>query len=156
MKVENLMTKSVRTCRPDESLNDAARIMWECDCGAVPVVSSDGAGRLVGVITDRDIGMAAYTQGRTLREIPVREVMARELQCCRPSDTVAEAEQVMRRAQVRRLPVVDDSGHVIGLLSLADLAREAVRERRAKRPAVRETGVAETLAAICEPRHAAA
>ena len=156
MKVEDLMTKSVRTCRPEDSLNHAAQIMWDYDCGAVPVVSSDGEGCLVGMITDRDVSMAAYTRGRTLAEIPVREVMARELQCCEPSNTVAEAELVMRRAQVRRLPVVDGSGHIVGLLSLADLAREAARERGSKRPAVRDKEVAETLASICEPRRAAA
>jgi CBS-domain-containing membrane protein len=156
MRVEELMTKSVRTCRPEDSLNRAAQIMWDHDCGAVPVVSSDGEGRLVGMITDRDLSMAAYTRGRTLGEIAVQDVMARDLQCCQPADTLAEAEHGMRRARVRRLPVVDESGHVVGLLSLADLAREAAKQRGSKRPTVREKEVAETLAAICEPRQATA
>ncbi len=156
MNVENLMTKSVRTCRPEDSLSHAAQIMWEADCGAVPVVSNDEEGRLVGMITDRDVCMAAYTQGRTLGQIQVRDVMAKDLHCCRPSDTVAEAETVMSSAQVRRLPVVDESGHVVGFLSLADLAREAAHERGTKRPAISEREVVGTLASICEARHGVA
>jgi CBS domain-containing protein len=156
MRVEELMTKSLRTCRPDDTLSQAARIMWEADCGAVPVVSGDGEGRVVGIVTDRDACMAAYTRGQALEQLHVREAMATDLRCCRPSDTLAEAETAMRSAQVRRLPVVDESGHLVGLVSLADLAREAARERGSKRPAIGEDEVGDTLAAICEPRHAAA
>lgn len=156
MRVEELMTKSIRTCRPDDTLSQAAQIMWEADCGAVPVVSSDGEGRAVGIITDRDVCMAGYTRGRSLQEMRVREAMTKDLRCCRPSDLLAEAEASMRSAQVRRLPVVDESGHLVGLISLADLAREAAQERGSKRPAIREEEVGDTLASICEPRHPAA
>jgi CBS domain-containing protein len=156
MRVEELMTKSPRTCRPEDSLSQAARIMWEADCGAVPVVSSDGEGRVVGIITDRDVCMAAYTRGLPLAQMRVSEAMAREPRCCKASDTPFEAEASMRSAQVRRLPVVDESGHLVGLLSLADLAREAARERGAKRAAISEAEVGDTLAAICGPRQVAA
>jgi CBS domain-containing protein len=156
MRVEEIMTKSVRTCRPEDTLSQAAQIMWEADCGAVPVVSSEGEGRVVGMITDRDVCMATYTRGRTLAELRVRDAMAGDLRCCKPSDTLAEAEESMRSAQVRRLPVVDESGHLVGLLSLADLAREAARERGSKRPAIRSQEVGDTLASICQSRHAAA
>jgi CBS domain-containing protein len=156
MRVEELMTKSPRTCRPEDSLSRAAQIMWEADCGAVPVVSSDGEGRVVGIVTDRDVCMAGYTRGRTFTEMRVQEAMAKDLRCCAASDTLAEAESAMRSAQVRRLPVVDESGHLVGLLSLADLAREAARERGSKRPAISEQEVGDTLASICEPRQVAA
>jgi CBS domain-containing protein len=156
MRVEELMTKSLQTCRADDTLSQAARIMWEADCGAVPVVSSDGEGRVVGIVTDRDVCMAGYTRGVPLAQLRVREAMAEDLRCCKASDTLAEAEAAMRAAQVRRLPVVDESGHLVGLLSLADLAREAARERGSKRPAISEGEVGDTLACICEPRHAAA
>jgi CBS domain-containing protein len=155
MRVEEFMTKSPRTCRSDDTLSQAAQIMWEADCGAVPVVSSDGEGRVVGIVTDRDVCMAGYTRGRPLQEIRVREAMAKDLRCCKASDTLAEAEASMRSAQVRRLPVVDESGHLVGLLSLADLAREAARERGSKRPAISEEEVGDTLASICEPRQVA-
>jgi len=156
MRVEELMTKSPRTCRPDDTLSQAAQIMWEADCGAVPVVSSDGEGRVVGIITDRDVCMAGYTRGMTLAQMRVREAMTKDLRCCKASDTLAEAEAALRGAQVRRLPVVDESAHLVGLLSLADLAREAARERGSKRPAISEGEVGDTLASICEPRPVAA
>jgi len=154
MRVEELMTKSVRTCRPDDTLSRAAQLMWEADCGAVPVVSGDGEGRVVGIITDRDVCMAGYTRGMPLGEIRVREAMAQDLRCCTGSDTLAVAEASMRSAQVRRLPVVDEADHLVGLLSLADLAREAARERGSKRPAISEEEIGDTLASICQPRDA--
>ncbi len=152
MRVEQLMTKDVRTCRPEESLSDAARALWERDCGFVPVVDGDGILRLVGVLTDRDICMAAFLSGRRLDEIPVREVMSRNLRTCRADDAVADAEASMRSAQVHRLPVVDDAGQLLGVISLADLAREAVRQQGATRRDITETEIGCTVAAIHQPR----
>lgn len=156
MSVEQLMTKDVRVCRPEESLNDAAKIMWESDCGCVPVVSGDDERKLVGVITDRDICMAAYTQGKRLEDLPVDRAMAREVLTCSPADAIAAAERMMRKACVRRLPVVDESGHLLGIVSLADIAREAARERETRKKEVTDAEVGETLSAICEPRGAEA
>ena len=152
MNVEQLMMKGTRTCCPEESLNDAAQIMWEGDCGCVPVVSGKGETKLLGVITDRDICMAAYTQGKTLGEMPVHSAMAHRVFTCSPDDTIAAAEQIMREARVRRLPVVDESGQLLGLISLADIAREAAREQESKNKRVTHSEIGETLSAICEPR----
>ena len=152
MTVQQLMMKGVRTCRPEESLNDAAQILWENDCGCVPVVSGKGETKLLGVITDRDICMAAYTQGKTLGEIPVRGVMVHKVLTCSPDDTIAAAQRAMREGRVRRLPVVDESGQLLGLISLADIAREATRERGSKKKLVTPSEVGKTLSAICEPR----
>jgi CBS domain-containing protein len=153
MKVEQLMTRTVKACSPDDTLNRAAQLMWEGDCGCLPVVSTDGDGRVIGVITDRDICMAAYTQGRRLSEIPVASAMAREVIACRPSDGVSQAEALMRDHQVRRLPVVDGAGRLVGILSLNDIAREAQREATgAGRKEVTQADVAETLAQVCRPR----
>ena len=151
MKVEQVMNRDVKTCRSNDTLNRAAQLMWENDCGCVPIVDDDG--RAVGMVTDRDVCMAAYTQDGLLSRLHVGSAMAREVRSCRPTDTVAEAESMMRAAQVRRLPVVDAENHVIGLLSLNDIAREVARERGASgKPAVGCEEVAETLGAICALR----
>jgi CBS domain-containing protein len=151
VKVEQIMTKDVRSCRRSASLNEAAQVMWERDCGFVPVIEDDGTGTLVGVITDRDICMAAYTQGKRLSEIGLAGVMRRAVQTCRSDDELGRAEATMCGARVRRLPVVDLSNHVVGVISLSDIARAAGRTARAGRVSQREVG--EALAGISEPRH---
>lgn len=153
MKIEQLMTKAVSTCRPDETLDAAAHRMWQADCGCLPVTEADGSGRVLGMLSDRDICMAAHFRGRSLHEIRVGDAMAREVRACNPGDSLAEAEAIMCEARVRRLPVVDSAEQLLGIISLADLAREAARERGAKkRKQVSETEIGGTLAAICEPR----
>lgn len=120
--VRDIMTDVVAVCSPNEPVNAAARQMWEHDFGAVPVVES---GKLIGMITDRDICMAAYTQGRPLMAIAINEVMARHVHACRPDDTLERAATVMAEARVRRLPVVDDEQRLVGIVSVADIARTA-------------------------------
>ncbi len=121
MNVEELMTRNVRTCAASDSMNDAARIMWEHDCGCVPVVEADGT--VVGIITDRDICMAAYTQGRRLMHMNVGDAAAKNVVTIGKDESLRRAKELMRDAQVRRLPVVDPAGRLVGLLSLSDLAR---------------------------------
>jgi len=150
MKVEQLMQRSVQTCRADETLERAAQLMWDHDCGSVPIV--DEGGHALGMITDRDVCMAAYTQGKPLAALAVSTAMSRTVECCRPADTVSEAARIMQAAQVRRLPVVADGNLVIGILSLNDIAREAVREATKKSPTITARDVAGTLAAVCAPR----
>src|SRR5262245_9473134 len=133
MKVEQLMIRNVESCGPEDSLDTAARIMWERDCGCVPVVVDDGgAARVVGMLTDRDVCMAAYTQGRALREMIVASAMARDVRSCRTTDTVRVALGVLRTNQLHRLPVLDANDHLVGIVTLADVAREAAHERGAK------------------------
>jgi CBS domain-containing protein len=150
MKVQELMTRDVRTCRPQQMLNEAARAMWEGDIGCVPVV--DEQGKVVGMITDRDICMAAYTKGRPISAIPIESVMTKQVVSCQPGDDLATAERLMQKAEVRRLPVVRLDGRLDGILSLNDLALQAARERTAKVRAVGAEEVAATLAAICKHR----
>jgi CBS domain-containing protein len=149
MRVEQLMTRNVRTCSPDESLSAAARIMWESDCGCVPVVA--GA-RVVGMLTDRDVCMAAYTQGQPLRDIPVATAMARAVRSCRTRDSVSTALRIMTTGQVHRLPVLDEDDSLVGIVSMADIAREAAREHAAPKREVTDVQVAETIEAISQPR----
>jgi CBS domain-containing protein len=152
MKVEQLMTKEVQACRPSHPLNCAAQILWEHDCGIVPIVDEEGLEKVVGTLTDRDICMAAYMQGRNLSESRVDSAMARKVYSCTPSATLEDAMQTMREVQVRRLPVVDEAGHLLGMISLADIAREA----KAHAGASALADVGETFATIAGPRTAPA
>jgi CBS domain-containing protein len=143
MKVVELMVREVTACSPDDALNRAAQIMWENDCGCVPVV--DRAARLVAMLTDRDICMAAYTSGRTLKDIRVSAAMSSEVFACRPDDELLDAQKMMREHQVRRIPVSDEQGRLVGILSLADIARAITSK------AVTKAAAADTIVRICTP-----
>jgi CBS domain-containing protein len=148
MNVQDLMKVGIETCQGADSLAHAAQIMWEHDCGAVPVV--DGEGKLIGIITDRDVCMAAYTQGRSLAEIPVSVASAKRVFAVRPEDSLDIAEDMMRRMQIRRLPVVDAARRVAGMLSLGDLATHVHRGGR-RTDGLTSDNVAQTLAAVSRP-----
>ena len=157
MRVEDLMTRQVHSCRPDDSLEHAAQLMWDHDCGCLPVCSGNGVSRIVGMITDRDICMNAMFQGKPLGALRVSDAMAKSVETCRFSDSLAQAEKIMRGARIRRLPVLDQEGSLTGIISLADLAREAARECMQERKDITETEVGDTLAGICEaPRQSIA
>jgi CBS-domain-containing membrane protein len=149
MKVRDLMITDVKSCAPSSSLDAAAQIMWDNDCGCLPVV--DGDSRVIAMITDRDICMAAYTQGVALRDSRIASAMSRRVFKCRPENELAAAENTMRLAQVRRLPVVDAQGKLVGIISLNDIAREADRERefRAMRE-VADADISKLLASVSE------
>lgn len=147
MKIAELMTAPVRTCTVNDSLNAAANVMWEHDCGIVPVL--DAGGKLVGVVTDRDICMAAFFHGARLSELPVREVMARDLHTVRPEASLHDGLELMRAMQVRRVPVVDGEGALAGILSLADVARARGRGE------LRDDDVSEAFSAVTQSRRAA-
>jgi len=151
MKVRDIMTRTVHRCGPDGSVTDATRIMWEHDVGAVPVI--DATGRPIGMITDRDICMAAYTRGQGLREMNVSSVMSRDLYACRPEDPIAEVERTMMEHQVRRLPVVDATSKLVGIISLNDIALARARNPIEKAKERLLGDVTETLAAICKHGH---
>ena len=127
LRVDSIMSKDIVSCRPSDSLNAAAQIMWDRDCGCVPVVDSDG--RPVSIITDRDICMAAYTQGKQLHDMAVADVCSRELHICHNDESVSVAMNTMANAQVRRLPVVDADGRLVGVLALSDLIRHGWTDR---------------------------
>src|SRR5204862_7096293 len=120
MLVEQLMNRPPILCRASDSLHRAAALMVDNDCGALPIV--DESGRLTGMLTDRDICIAAYKQGLPLVAMTAAQAMTQEVHVCRPGDPIGVAERMMSKCQVRRLPVVDASGHVVGVLSIGDLA----------------------------------
>lgn len=150
MRVDQIMTRNVRGAHVGNNLDTAARIMWENNCGCVPVIDQDQ--KAVGMLTDRDVCMAALTQGRLLTEIPISIAMSKPLWSCRPEDDLAAAEQIMRSHQVHRLPVVDDKGRLLGILSLSDIAREAMREEKQKggRRDIAYAEIGRTLGSISE------
>jgi CBS domain-containing protein len=146
MRVEQVMSDRVFVCRSSDDASVAAAIMWNHDCGAVPVV--DHAGLLVGIVTDRDLCMASYTRGQPLHAIPVGSVMGMSVHAARATDSVAEVEALMARHQVRRIPVIDTAGRPIGMVSVIDLARQALRIGPAMPERLR--GVIRALVALCE------
>jgi CBS domain-containing protein len=147
MKIERMMTRDVRTCSPGDTLNRAAQIMWESDCGFLPVVDGD---QVLGVVTDRDLCMGAYTQGVPLWAAPVSSVMSRQLWTCLPGDDVRDVESLMQDRKIRRVPVVGDSGGLVGVATLGDLARRS--QSSAFQKATGGLAITKTLATICEPR----
>ena len=153
MRVRDLMTPTVRTVHERDTLDQPAQIMWDHDCGAVPVI--DDGGRVVGMVTDRDICMAAHFRGQPLTWIQVGTVMSREICACQADDQVIDAERLMSTRQVHRLPVLNQDGTPAGILTLSDIARR--RPRVGPDGARQRTGwsaeIIETMMAIWEPRH---
>lgn len=146
MHIEQLMSHPVHTCQPDDPASVAAQLMWEHDCGVIPVVNGDGA--VVGIVTDRDLCMAAYTQGKPLGKILVSSAMARDVFGCRPQDSIETVEHLMRDKHIRRVPVLNPEGKLVGLISLNDIVRDAATRGRNSN----DRQLTRTMAAICEPR----
>jgi len=130
-------------------LEAAGKAMWDHEGGAGPVI--DHEGKPIAMITDRDVAMASYTQGKPLYALPVSLAMSKKLVACRASEPIATAEALMRSQQIRRLPVVDDDGFVVGILSLSDIAMHghAKRKHAAFRDELGPEAIATTLSAIC-------
>lgn len=121
-QVAEVMTRGVRTMSPRDSLQFAAQAMDELDVGAIPVCDGD---RLVGMVTDRDITVRGVAQGCAVDSTPLERVMSGDPQCCYEDDTLEEVSARMQDAQIRRLPVLDHDKHLVGMLSLGDLATKA-------------------------------
>jgi len=125
MKAQDIMTKDPACCAPDDSVSDAAKLMAENDCGQIPVV--DIGGMLVGVITDRDIACRCVAAGKP-SDTPVAEVMSKSAITVTPDASIDECCRKMEDNQVRRLPVVDESGKCCGMISQADIAQSAEKK----------------------------
>lgn len=150
--VKDAMTSHPHSCRPSDSAHSAARLMWEHDIGALPVVDSDGFP--IAVVTDRDLCMAAYLEGKRLGDIPLRSAMSRQIFVCRPNDTLSAAERLMAKHQVRRLPVVGADGLLVGMLSMNDIVLARSRLSSTAQGAS-PSEVTDTLAAISQHRELA-
>ena len=124
MKISEVMTREVATVQADQTAREAANFMLQGDAGSIPVTDGE---RLIGMITDRDIAVRGVAKGHG-PDTPVRDLMTSGLICAREDDNVDEVATKMSEAQVRRLPVIDDSENLVGIVSLGDLSRETEGE----------------------------
>ena len=148
MKAQDVMTYDVQSCRPETSLADAAMQMWRGDFGALPIVTA--AGKVVGMITDRDICMAAATKHRDPANIRVKEVISGQVYGCSCDTDIHEALKIMQQKQVRRLPIISaEDGRLQGILSTNDVALKTQAGREVELSA---EDVEQTLRAICTHR----
>jgi CBS domain-containing protein len=148
MRVQDVMTRNVKSCRPEATVDQAAMMMWDYDCGVLPVV--DDGSRVMGMITDRDIAIAASTRGRLTTQIKVGEVMSGNVYACAEDEDVKSALNTMRRERVRRLPVVNYDGRLSGILSINDVVLRAEESRVGRAPEISQDDLVATLKAICE------
>jgi len=132
LEVGDLMTRNVVSVRASEPLSTAAKLLWDYDCGVVPVIEDAGE-RVVGMVTDRDICMATWSRNLAPSLIGTSEAMSHGLVYCSPTDSIETAEEIMRSRKVRRLPVLDAAGKIVGILSVTDIARVA-RQPSTARP----------------------
>ncbi|OFV91851.1 MAG: hypothetical protein A3G76_13435 [Acidobacteria bacterium RIFCSPLOWO2_12_FULL_65_11] len=145
MKASDIMTTNVQTCRPDTNLAVIAKLMWDHDCGFIPVV--DAAGSVTGTITDRDICIASATRREPPERLIAAEVMNGPVRACLPGDTIVNVLAEMKQFRVRRLPVIDANGRLMGVISMNDIVLAA---ERSKGPALKP--IVSALAGICEHR----
>jgi len=153
MRISDVMTYDPVRCFPDDTLNRAAQLLWEHDVGVLPV--TNGLRRLVGILTDRDICMAAYTQGRPLAEILVSTACSKHVISCRRDESLESAERLMRQHNIRRLPIVDRDETLAGMLSLSDLVRHLtlVGDSDGNSRGLDPVDISLTLEAVSRPRN---
>jgi CBS-domain-containing membrane protein len=142
----------VKFCRPETNLAEAAAMMLEYDCGALPVVNDEN--KVIGMITDRDIAIAAATKARLASEIPVSEVISRKVYSATLDEDIHTALKTMRHEKIRRLPIVNRDGMLQGILSLNDIALRAEEEEGRRHPDLTYEGAMGTFKAICQHRPA--
>ena len=119
MNVSEIMTTNVATAEPDSTLEEVATMMKDENVGAIPVVDGD---ELVGIVTDRDIVVRCIAEGKDPSECEAEEIVSQDLETVSPDDDVRRAAEIMQRKQIRRLPVCDEDGKLVGMLSLGDIA----------------------------------
>jgi CBS domain-containing protein len=147
MKVKEVMTPKAQAIWLTESLADAARLMWENDCGVLPIIK-DGR-KVVGLITDRDICMASAMKDRNPSGISVEEVMTGQVYAVTPEDNIDYAMQQMQEHKVRRLPVLNPEGELEGILSMNDIVLHATAPAAVAGEAIDCGTVVKTYQAIC-------
>ena len=125
MKAHDIMTRNPRTVTPEMSVREVAKLMESEDVGMLPVVGSSGSKQVVGIVTDRDIAIRHVAAGHASSDCPISEAMSSNPKTCKTTDSVDEVMKVMGKEQVRRIPIVDERGDLVGIVAQADIAREA-------------------------------
>jgi len=133
MKAREIMTANPRTVTPDTNLPEVARLMQSEDVGIVPVVDGAGSRQLLGVVTDRDIALRVVGEGRDPNSVRVSDVMSTNLRTARESDSVDDVMSLMGEQQVRRIPIVDERGALVGIVAQADVVLQASSDKKAER-----------------------
>lgn len=135
MNVQDIMTTDIATCGPETNLELIANMMWNKNCGSIPVLNQSG--QPLGVVTDRDIAMGCALNHKPLWELAAQDLLGgREVHCCRATDSIKNSLQQMSQNHIRRLPVVDDNGCLVGMLSLGDIVAYAESEMPGKIPEI--------------------
>lgn len=150
MKVKEVMSPNPQACTLTDNLSAAAGLMWENDCGILPVVVEEG--KVAGLITDRDICMAANIKGRQLSDIVVADVISGDIYACKPDDDIRSALKTMQENKVRRLPVIATDGTLQGILSMNDVVLKAEEPKEKKAPELSYGDVVNTYKSICQHR----
>lgn len=132
MKVSDIMTDHPASCTPDTGLHEVAHMMVEKDCGEIPVLESEKNPRPVGVITDRDITCRSVAEGKNPLEMNAEDVMTPMVVSVTQDTTLEECCDIMEENQIRRLPVVDQNGHICGMVAQADVVRNTPEEMAAE------------------------
>ena len=145
MKVRDIMTKTAFSCRSGMSLAEAGALMWEHDCGLLPLLND--AGKVIGVITDRDVCIALSTRDRLPSEIRIGEVARSSVIVCSPDDDIHSALKTMSKERIRRLPVVNTDGSLVGILSMNDMVLQA-EKGDGRRPEISFDDIVRTFQAI--------
>lgn len=145
MAVKDVMTKQVATCRPETNLAEATALMWDNDCGVLPVLGETG--ELAGIVTDRDICIALGTRNVRASDLCVRDVVKGHTLVCKPADDIHTALQTMRDGKIRRLPVVKDDS-LEGIVSMDDLVLNAEHGDGKLGSGISYTDVVTTMQAI--------
>lgn len=144
MKVKKIMTKSVGTCGKNDNLARAVEIMWQKDCGIVPVV--DKKSNVVGTVTDRDVAVSVFLQNKTVAEIIIGEIISGKVITCLTKDDVEQVLKLMKKHKIKRLPVTGKNNKLKGIISITDILLAAADDKSLQKK------VLKTLEAIGKPR----
>lgn len=148
MKVKEVMTATPYYCQPETNLGSATELMWNANCGFLPVESTEG--KVVGVVTDRDICVALGTRNRLPGDVTVGEVMSAKLHCCDPDDDIHIALQTMKEGKVKRLPVITKNGTLVGVVSMDDILLRAEPTSMGRHPELSSDEVVRAYRAVSQ------
>ena len=153
MKARDIMTSNPRSCHPKDKLCSAIDIMKESNVGVVPIIDGAGGSHLVGIITDRDVALGMGAAEKACSQLTVESCMSKQVFFAHPDDDISKVEQIMKEHQVRRVPVADQKGTLQGIISTADIAREAHKEKQEGRSELPDADIANVVEIVSMDLH---